>query len=51
MIELAWGWLQFQPDNYLSRWFNERVGNARGRLRRIKLVAMARKLLVALWHY
>jgi transposase len=51
MIELAWRWLQFQPDSYLSRWFNERVGNARGRLRRIKLVAMARKLLVAFWRY
>jgi transposase len=51
MIELAWRWLQFQPDSYLSRWFNERVGSARGRLRRIKLVAMARKLLVALWRY
>ena len=51
MIELAWRWLQFQPDSYLSRWFHERVGNARGRLRRIKLVAMARKLLVAFWRY
>ena len=51
MIELAWRWLYFQPDSYLSRWFHERVGNARGRLRRIKLVAMARKLLIALWRY
>jgi len=51
MIELAWRWLQYQPDNYLSRWFHAQVGNARGRLRRIKLVAMARKLLVALWRY
>ena len=51
MIELAWRWLQFQPDSALSRWFHARVGSARGRLRRIKLVAMARKLLVALWRY
>ena len=51
MIELAWRWLQFQPDSYLSRWFHARVGDARGRLRRIKLVAMARKLLIALWRY
>jgi len=51
MIELAWRWLQFQPNSYLSRWFHARVGNARGRLRRIKIVAMARKLLVALWRY
>jgi transposase len=51
MIELAWRWLYYQPDSALSRWFHERVGNARGRLRRIKIVAMARKLLVALWRY
>jgi transposase len=51
MIELAWQWLYYQPDSALSRWFHERVGNARGRLRRIKIVAMARKLLVALWRY
>lgn len=51
MIELAWRWLHFQPDSALSRWFHARVGNARGRLRRIKLVAMARKLLIALWRF
>jgi transposase len=51
MIELAWGWLYYQPDSALSRWFHARVGNTRGRLRRIKLVAMARKLLIALWRY
>ena len=51
MIQLAWRWLYFQPDSALSRWFHARVGNARGRLRRIKLVAMARKLLVAFWRY
>jgi transposase len=51
LMELAWGWLYYQPDSALSRWFHERVGNARGRLRRIKIVAMARKLLVALWRY
>ena len=36
MIELAWRWLYFQPDSYLSRWFHARVGNARGRLRRLR---------------
>ena len=51
MIEIAWRWLQFRPDSALSRWFHERVGTARGRLRRIKLVAMARRLLIALWRY
>ena len=51
MIELAWQWLRYQPDSELSRWFVERVGTQRGRVRRIAIVAMARKLLVALWHY
>ncbi|MBK1671325.1 hypothetical protein CKO28_25320 [Rhodovibrio sodomensis] len=51
MIQLASRWLYFQPDSALSRWFHARVGNARGRLRRIKLVAMACKLLVAFWRY
>jgi transposase len=51
MIELAWSWLRYQPDSSLSRWFRERVGNLKGRPRRIAIVAMARKLLVALWRY
>jgi transposase len=50
-IELAWMWLQHQPDSALSRWFRERVGAERGRIRRIGIVALARKLLVALWRY
>jgi transposase len=50
-IELAWLWLQYQPDSGLSRWFKDRVGVARGRVRRIMLVALARKLIVALWRY
>jgi len=50
-IELAWLWLQHQPDSGLSRWFKDRVGVARGRVRRIMLVALARKLIVALWRY
>ena len=51
MIELAWFWLRHQPDSALSRWFHNRVGIARGRVRRIAIVALARKLLVALWRY
>jgi transposase len=51
MMELAWTWLRYQPDSALSRWFRERVGNLKGRPRRIAIVAMARKLLVALWRY
>ena len=51
MIELAWFWLRYQPDSALSRWFQARVGAGKGRVRRIAIVALARKLLVALWRY
>jgi len=50
-IELAWLWLRHQPGSAVVRWFHARVGEARGRMRRIMLVAMARKLVVALWRY
>jgi len=50
-IELAWLWLRYQPDSELSRWFRQRVGDLKGRIRRITIVAMARKLMVALWRY
>jgi transposase len=50
-IELAWLWLTHQPDSELSRWFRERVGDIKGRIRRITIVALARKLMVALWRY
>ena len=51
LVELAWLWLRWQPDSALSRWFHERVGEQKGRVRRIAIVALARKLLVALWRY
>ncbi len=52
MIELAWLWLRYQPDSELSRWFRTRVrGNKTRRYRKITIVAMARKLLIALWRY
>ena len=51
MIELSWLWLRHQPDSALSKWFRQRVGDQKGRVRRIAVVAMARKLSVALWRY
>jgi transposase len=51
MIELAWLWLRHQPDSSLSRWFHARVQANRSRIRRIAIVALARKLLIALWRY
>jgi transposase len=51
MVELAWLWLRYQPGSALARWFAGRVGAVRGRMRKIAAVALARKLLVALWKY
>ena len=51
MIELAWLWLRHQPNSPLSMWFRERVGTGKGRIRRIAIVAVARKLLISLWRY
>jgi transposase len=51
LIELAWGWLRWQPGSKLSRWFQERFGGGGKRMRRIGIVALARKLLIALWKY
>jgi transposase len=50
-IELAWLWTIHQPDSALTRWFRERVRGIKGRIRRIAIVALARKLMVALWRY
>jgi transposase len=49
MIELTWLWLRHQPGGALSGWFRACVGNERGRIRRFAIVALARKLLIALW--
>ena len=51
MIQLAWLWVRHQPGSALTRWFQERVGDKRGKIKRIAIVAVARKLLVALWRY
>lgn len=50
-IELAWLWTIHQPDSELTRWFRERTRDSKGRIRRIAIVALARKLMVALWRY
>ena len=50
-IELAWLWLRHQPESGLARWFHERVGASKGRIRRTMIVALARKLMIALWRY
>lgn len=51
MIQLAWQWLRYQPDSALTRWYWQRFGRGGPRMRRIGIVALARKLLIALWKY
>jgi len=50
-IEISWGWLRYQPQSELSRWYQRRFGHGSKRMRKIGIVALARKLLVALWRY
>ena len=50
-IEIAWVWLRYQPDSQLSIWYQERFAKGNGRVRRIGIVALARRLLIALWQY
>ncbi len=51
MVEAAWLWLRHQPDSALSLWFHERTQGQKGRIRRVMIVALARKLAIALWRY
>jgi len=50
-IEIAWAWVRHQPDSALSIWYQKRFGHGNSRIRRIGIVALARKLLIALWRY
>ncbi|GGC72559.1 IS110 family transposase [Siccirubricoccus deserti] len=51
VVELAWLWVRYQPGSGLAAWFRQRLGNAGGRMRKVLVVALARKLLVALWRF
>lgn len=50
-IEIAWGWLRYQPNSELTRWYERRFGCGSSRVRKIGIVALARKLLIELWKY
>jgi len=50
-IEIAWCWIRHQPQSALTKWYQQRFAGGKSRLRRIGIVAVARKLLVALWRY
>jgi transposase len=50
-VEIAWGWLRWQPASALSVWYQRRFGSGNARARKVGIVALARKLLIALWRY
>lgn len=50
-VQMAWMWLRFQPQSELSQWYYRRVGELVGRMRRIMIIALARRLVIALWRY
>ena len=51
MVELAWLWRRYQPSSAISQWFNKRLADGQGRMKKVLIVALARKLLIALWKY
>ena len=50
-VQLAWSWLRWQPSSALAQWYHQRFAAGSGRVRRIGIIALARKLLIALWRY
>jgi transposase len=51
MVQLAWSWVRYQPHSALTQWYQQRFGHGGPRMRRVGIVALARKLLIALWRY
>lgn len=51
IVELAWLWLRWQPESALSQWYARRFASGNKRLRKVGIVALARKLLIVLWRY
>ena len=51
MVEVSWSWLRYQPESALAQWYERRFASGTSRMRRIGTVALARKLLIALWRY
>ncbi|WP_247643672.1 IS110 family RNA-guided transposase [Agrobacterium tumefaciens] len=51
LVELAWCWLRYQPASALSQWYRSTFGAGSGRSRKIGIIALARKLTVAIWHF
>ena len=51
MVEIVWLWLRYQPDSQLSQWYQARFAGGGKRMRRVGIIASARRLLIALWRY
>ena len=51
LVELAWSWSRLQPGSALTQWFNRRFAGGGKRMRRVGIVALARRLAIALWRY
>jgi transposase len=51
MIQAAWLWLKHQPKSAITRWFAQRATGQSGRMRRVLIIAVARKLAIALWRF
>jgi transposase len=51
MLQLAWRWTMFQKQSALTQWYRERTAAAKGDVRKTMIIALARKLLIALWRY
>ena len=51
MVELAWCWLRYQPQSRLAQWYRSRFTEKTGRSRKVGVVALARKLAIALWRF
>jgi len=50
-LEMVWGWVRLQPESRLTQWYQARCGQGSARLRQMGIVALARKLLMALWRF
>jgi transposase len=50
-VEIAWAWLRYQPQSALTRWYQRRFGGGGAAARKVGIVALARKVIIALWRY
>ena len=51
LVELAWMWVRFQPNSAITQWYQQRLLGGNKRIKRVTIVAVARKLMITLWRY